>query len=250
MHNILLISNGSKVNSKFKEEAKHFDVDIHTYWDAPDNVEYIATINRQYIHKNIELQHGKQINRIVDGIFWKDKIVQLTSLNTVCRKPKYLIGQGIGFQHITNILGLPFIAKRSTGTRGENVFMIRNYNEYIEAIDCDIFEEVIWNSIGRDIRVYSVNGEVRCCMLRQNINNFKSNYHQGGKGSNYSIDSDIIEIAKTIYKTTRLNIMGIDLLLDKDGYVFCELNTNPGFEELDRACDYNAAREILELCIK
>lgn len=40
--------------------------------------------------------------------------------------------------------------------------------------------------------------------------------------------------------------MGIDLLLDRDKYVFCELNVNPGFEELDRVHGCHTAGDILD----
>lgn len=256
MQNILLIGNGDACNAdrRLKEEAKALNINIVDYWNTPtEDIEYIATINRRYLNNLIPLQRGKQINRMVDGIFWKNKITQLTSLNTACRKPKYLIGKksGLDFQLIANTIDLPFIAKVSNSGKGNGVYLVRNINDFSKLPEeCDIFEEVIWDSIGKDVRVYVVNGEVKCCMLRENTSNFKSNFHQGGKGSKYPIDNTIKDIAKHIYKTTNLTLMGIDLLIDRNSYVFCELNANPGFEELERACNYNAAREILDLAIK
>ena len=127
--------------------------------------------------------------------------------------------------------------------------MIYNIDDFLKASTCSIFQEVIWDSLGKDVRVFCIDGKPIRCMLRQNEENFKSNFLQGGKGSIYPIDSEIEKIVNSIYKCTNLNIMGIDLLLDKNGYTFCELNVNPGFEELDRVHNSNTASNILDYCI-
>lgn len=232
----------------FYEEAKKRNIVLHRHWEKCDE-QIDFTINRRYLEHYIPIQQGIQINRIVDGIFWKDKKKQHNILPTGCEKPTTIIGKGHDYQYIVEILGSPFIAKESIASQGVGVYMIHNKMEYAQAANCDIFQTVVWPSIGKDVRVFCINGKPIRCMLRQNEHNFKSNFHQGGKGIIYPCDDRILNIANTIYKYTNLDLMGIDLLLDGNDYIFCELNTNPGFEELDKTFKTATAGDILDHCL-
>lgn len=245
----IFVSNGKPcyMQEQFLKEAKKRNVVLHNYWEYCGDADF--TLNREYYDKHIREQKGVQINRMVDGIFWRDKRRQLDILNTICPKPDYVIGNGFDYQYLVNRLGIPFIAKESISSLGKGVFLIRSKADYDNAKHCDIFEEVIWDSYGKDVRVYCIGGKVVRCMLRQNEGDFRSNFHQGGVGIIYDINSDILSIADEIYRQTNLDVMGIDLMLNKKGYVFCELNTNPGFEEIDRVHSCNTAGDILDLCL-
>ena len=43
-----------------------------------------------------------------------------------------------------------------------------------------------------------------------------------------------------------LDIAGVDLLFDKDGYKICEVNSNPGFEGMEQYTKKNIAEEIVQ----
>ena len=43
-----------------------------------------------------------------------------------------------------------------------------------------------------------------------------------------------------------LDIAGVDLLIDKEGYRICEVNSAPGFEGLEKASKSNIALEIVQ----
>lgn len=252
MHNILIVGTGLNKYSdiRFREEATKLGANIVDYYLADKDLEFKATLNRRYLANLIRYQQGKQVNDIVKGIFWKDKVVQLTALDLPCKKPRYLVGEGLSFNLIADTLNLPFIAKVSRSSQGNGVFMVRDITDFEALPKCEIFEEVIWNSLGKDLRVFTIRGEVKACMLRQNDTDFKSNFHQGGKGTNYEINDEVRSIAREIYKNTQLDVCGIDLLLDNKEYVFCELNVNPGFNELEHACNYNAAKDIIKMCLE
>jgi glutathione synthase/RimK-type ligase-like ATP-grasp enzyme len=42
-----------------------------------------------------------------------------------------------------------------------------------------------------------------------------------------------------------LDIAGVDLLFDKEGYRICEVNSSPGFEGMDKYCKTNVAEQIV-----
>ncbi|WP_368412140.1 hypothetical protein [Synechococcus sp.] len=45
-----------------------------------------------------------------------------------------------------------------------------------------------------------------------------------------------------------LDIAGVDLLFDGDGYSICEVNSAPGFQGFETATGLNVARLVLEHC--
>ena len=47
-------------------------------------------------------------------------------------------------------------------------------------------------------------------------------------------------------KVLNLDIAGIDLLFDKDGYKICEANSNPGFSGFEKFCGIDVADRITE----
>jgi glutathione synthase/RimK-type ligase-like ATP-grasp enzyme len=43
-----------------------------------------------------------------------------------------------------------------------------------------------------------------------------------------------------------LQIAGIDLLFDKEGYKVCEANSSPGFKGMDKHCGQDMAQHIVD----
>ena len=208
MKEVVLVSGENNyARKRIIEESSKLDISITDYWDIRDEVDYVATFNRRSSAALMKYQRGRQINDLVKSIFWRDKINQLICLENVCRVPKFMLGKGLSYELVSNVLDVPFIAKMSNSCQGKGVFLVRNYEDFKLASNCDVFEEVIWNSLGKDVRVFCINGEVKRCMLRVNQDNFKSNFHQGGRGTNYEISDEIKQIAKSIYDVSKLDII-------------------------------------------
>jgi glutathione synthase/RimK-type ligase-like ATP-grasp enzyme len=86
-------------------------------------------------------------------------------------------------------------------------------------------------------------------MLRRSVDgSFKANITRGGQGENFSVDEAIDVLARDCAQTLGLEIAGIDLLFDGDGYRVCEANSNPGFSGFEAATGSNVARRILQHC--
>jgi gamma-F420-2:alpha-L-glutamate ligase len=109
-----------------------------------------------------------------------------------------------------------------------------------------IFQEFIKSSHGTDLRVVTVGGRVVGAMKRTSSDgNFKSNYSRGGTVQKYEITPEIEWLVLEISRKLDLDIAGIDLLLDHDGFKICEVNSSPGFKGLEKACEKNIAKEII-----
>lgn len=170
--------------------------------------------------------------------------------------PKFILGTGFtDYQAIVAQLGTPFVAKGLESSQGAEVFLIENEADFQAlctryAADKEyLFEEYIAESYGRDIRFYSVRGEVIACMTREAVQGFKANVALGAGVRAYPVDDYIRQVAKDIYEQTGLDFLGIDLLFGKDMPYFCEINVMPGIEGMERATGVNVAGAIMDTII-
>ena len=91
-----------------------------------------------------------------------------------------------------------------------------------------------------------MNGKVIGCMMRQaSDDDFRANISRGGKGIPYQIDDDIEWLGGESARLLNLDIAGVDLLFDGDGYSICEVNSSPGFEGMDKFTKTNIAEQIV-----
>jgi RimK family alpha-L-glutamate ligase len=94
-----------------------------------------------------------------------------------------------------------------------------------------------------------VGGRVLGAMRRRSTDgSFKANISRGGDGGPFPLNSAIEDLALASASAVNLEIAGVDLLFDGDGYSVCEVNSAPGFAGFEQATGLNVAREILEHC--
>ena len=110
-----------------------------------------------------------------------------------------------------------------------------------------LFEEFIETSYGRDVRVYSIRGEVVGCMQRRSEHDFRANVALGAGVTAYEPNDEIRQIAKDVYEQTGLDFTGIDLLFGKDRFYLCEINVMPGLEGIEQATGVNVAGRMMDM---
>ncbi len=167
--------------------------------------------------------------------------------------PKYVLGTAwTRYEELAERLGVPFVAKGLESSQGAEIFLIERSEDLkalAEKYPADkeyLFEEYIAESYGRDIRFYSIRGEVIACMTREAVRGFKANVALGASVRAYPIDENIRQAARDIYDQTGLDFLGIDLLFGKDKPYFCEINVMPGIEGMERATGVNVAGAIID----
>ena len=157
--------------------------------------------------------------------------------------------------HIEEELNYPLIMKHSYGSLGKGVFKINNREELInkmEELKCKphLFQEFISYSEGKDIRVITIGQKVVASMLRKSSNGFRSNIALGGKGYIYNPPQDLINLCEKVSKILNLDYGGIDILIDKDNYKICEVNSNAFFEGVEKVTGINVAKSYAEYIYK
>ncbi|OHT18594.1 ATP-grasp domain-containing protein [Edaphosphingomonas haloaromaticamans] len=153
-------------------------------------------------------------------------------------------------------LGFPLIVKTLKGTRGAGVLKCENRSQFedlaglLESAEAQadfILQHYVRASHGRDVRILVVGGRVVAAMERRSLTGgFKSNVSLGGVGVAYNPPPEMAELAVQAADALELDVTGIDILFDEDGYRICEANSAPGFQGLERASGFDVPTAILE----
>lgn len=186
----------------------------------------------------------------------KDKLYQMQILAEKFPVPKTMLAKfPVDAGLVEKQFKFPVIVKALSGMQGSGVFlspdaqsfedlgnliMITNQNAEI------IIQEFISASHGKDLRVFVIGDKVVGCMQRfATDNSFKANFSRGGGVQEFPLTPEIEELALQVTKEVGLEIAGVDLLFDKDGFKICEVNSSPGFKGMEQATGKDIAKEII-----
>lgn len=161
----------------------------------------------------------------------------------------HLVAQQIGF---------PCVIKLLVGSYGDGVVLsrdpasFRDLMELVSGLDRSqslILQQYIGTRPGKDLRVWVIGGQVIGAMLRSSTDgSFKANISRGGDGQAFPLNPELERLARDSAAALNLDIAGVDLLFDGDGYSICEVNSAPGFQGFETATGLNLARLVLEHC--
>ncbi len=205
--------------------------------------------------KNAINQLGRSYNEIGAFNRYISKSNQLQDLHDIgCDIPAFMVGTGhCSFSKIAEIVGLPFVMKQPDRSMGQGIYLIQNQTDYGNAVNSEgpdmewVFEQCIQESLGRDLRLYSIRGEVIAAMTRtQPGGEFRANVALGAQVEKQTVTEEMQKIAGRIYEQTGLDFLGIDLLLGRDRLWFCEINVMPGIEGMESATGVNIAGAVME----
>jgi gamma-F420-2:alpha-L-glutamate ligase len=213
---------------------------------------FIKAIIRHLERLGVILINGSDA---IDNV--KDKLYtqQVLGQSSLPVPKTLLVKHPIDIDFVERNIGYPAIIKTLSGSFGAGVFLCENRKQLQQLLKMAeitkpsyniIIQEFIKESHGKDLRVLVVNGKVVGCMMRQSIDDdFRANITRGGEGIPYQIDDDIEWLGGESARLLNLDIAGVDLLFDGDGYRICEVNSSPGFEGMDKFTKTNVAEQIV-----
>ncbi|MBR4174379.1 MAG: hypothetical protein IKR56_03470 [Lachnospiraceae bacterium] len=205
---------------------------------------------KDYVNKLCKLSY----NRIDAFNIYVSKYEQLKRLDLKSvLTPAYVLGTALlDHAFIAGKLGLPFVAKGLCSSMGREVFLIENEEDQKKLIteygqDREwLFEEYIPTTRCRDMRLFSVRGEVIACMERRSDDDFRANVALGAKVYPLKVTKVMRDVAAEIYEKTGLDFLGIDLLYGEDLPYFCEINVMPGIKGMEEATGVNVACAMID----
>ena len=144
-------------------------------------------------------------------------------------------------------LGFPLVAKKSYGSFGAGVRLVKDETELMETekewlYTPHLYQRFLSESAGKDIRVIVVGGKAIAAIRRiAKEGEFRSNIELGGSGEAIKLTEEYRVAAERCAQVLGLDYCGVDLLETADGAAVCEVNSNAFFEGLEAATGIDVA---------
>jgi gamma-F420-2:alpha-L-glutamate ligase len=171
--------------------------------------------------------------------------------------PKTILVNGdVDVELVEREIGFPCVVKATSGSKGKTVHLCETKKDFtglmsllssIALKKVLIIQEFVDAAIGSDLRVWVIGGKTVGAMKRSAGNgDFRANISQGGSAEPFEITEEIDYLARETARVLGLQIAGVDLLFDKEGYKICEANSSPGFSGMDKYCGQDMAQRIVD----
>ena len=152
-------------------------------------------------------------------------------------------------------LPYPFVMKPVNGHGGENVYLIKNADEYESVISNipderrgDLIYQVIATEKGRDIRVYVVGGTILTAMERIAVDtdkDFRSNFSLNGNAREHALTDEELKLAAKVADHIKADFVGIDLIYNNGRPVVNEIEDAVGTRMLYSLTDIDPVHEFV-----
>jgi gamma-F420-2:alpha-L-glutamate ligase len=171
--------------------------------------------------------------------------------------PKTILVNGdVDIELIEKEIGFPCVVKATSGSKGKTVHLCQTKKDFVSLMSLlssislkktMIIQEFVDAQPGTDLRVWVIGGKTVVAMKRTGVEgDFRANISQGGTAELFEITDELDYLARETARVLGLQIAGVDLLFDKDGYKICEANSSPGFEGMDQYCGQDMAQRIVD----
>ena len=180
----------------------------------------IRVINTKEAHKNCE-----------------DKFItyRLMKENKIAQPKTIVRPQKLGFDKISQKLGISFVVKSRWGSGGNDVCLVKDNLDF-EKISKQIepnqmlAQEYIKNSFGKELRTYIIDNKVVGAIFRTNKKDFRSNA-TGDSVKQTQISDNAAQLCVRIAKILKGEAISVDFLVDNDKLLFLEANVTPAVTE-------------------
>jgi gamma-F420-2:alpha-L-glutamate ligase len=171
--------------------------------------------------------------------------------------PKTILVNGdVDVELIEKEVGFPCVVKATSGSKGKTVHLCQTKKDFTSLMSLlssislkktMIIQEFVDAQPGTDLRVWVIGGKTVVAMKRTGSEgDFRANISQGGTAELFEITDEVDYLARETARVLGLQIAGVDLLFDRDGYKICEANSSPGFEGMDKYCGQDMAQRIVD----
>lgn len=174
----------------------------------------------------------------------------------------YLFAKANGFPCIPTVLAVdtgpeqrfPAVVKSRYGHGGSEVFWAADreeYNELLNKIDPkDFILQRPADTLGKDLRVYAMGGEIYKAVLRTSEKDFRSNYSLGGDCRLYELGKTEKTAVKKIIEAVDGDFVGVDFIFDGGRIVLNEIEDVVGCRMLYKLTDDDAAEVFVRTVVK
>jgi ribosomal protein S6--L-glutamate ligase len=113
-----------------------------------------------------------------------------------------------------------------------------------------VVQQYLRGSLGRDLRVLVVGGEVIAAMRRKAPRGrFAPNLRRGARFERADLSPEYARAAREAAKVLQLEVCAVDMLDGKDGPRVFEVNSSPSIREAETSCGVDAAGRIVDRAV-
>lgn len=179
------------------------------------------------------------------------------------KTPKTVLISSFDYKKIIEKTGLifPMVLKKNYGSKGESVYLVKNFFEiekeikgmFLERSESTpiknstfILQEFISEAQSSDYRVLCLKSDIIGGIKRVAKEGFKANIALGGKAEKFVVEKDLAEICRNIMQKSKAFYAGIDFIKSDKGWLAIEINTCAQFEGFEKATGINVAGKIID----
>lgn len=231
-----------RVNRFFAETlSSYLGADVVDLSVSDDYDLYIFRTEDAALRAELEGKGKRVVNNALTGVIANDKHLsyELAAELGVPFLPYVLQGEGE--------IGYPCVVKSRFGHGGKQVFWADDKREAERLLKGEgyLLQKPSENR-GEDIRMYCLGGEVLAAMRRKNENDFRSNFTLGGSCERIAPPAELVGLCRRFYEALRFDFVGIDFLVEREGYLFNEIEDvvgtrmlySAGLDAAKRFADY------------
>lgn len=217
-----------------------------------DTTYYAFSVIRQLEYLGVHVcNKASAILSVKDKLYMHQKLAHSSLATPNTMLAKFPIDVNV----VKREIGFPLVIKNVTGTQGSGIYLCESEDKFIDVMELVysnnaqaniILQEFITRSRGQDLRAFVVGGKVVGCMRRSSSSSFKANFSKGGAVEPFELTPEIEWLSTETAKLLDLDIAGVDLLFDENGFKVCEANSAPGFHGLENAVGKHIADDILD----
>jgi gamma-F420-2:alpha-L-glutamate ligase len=219
-----------------------------------DTTYFALAILRQIEHLGVYILNSPEA---IESVKDKLHIHQILAHSDLPTPNFMLVKFPVNIEIVKKEIGFPLIVKNLAGTEGCGIYLSETEGRFMDLMELIysnnksaniLIQEFVKTSHGSDLRVFTLGGRVIACMKRQSSNpsDFKANFSRGGTVDKFELTPEIEWLATETSRLVNLDIAGIDLLFDNEGYKICEANSSPGFRGLELATGKIIAEQIMD----
>lgn len=136
-------------------------------------------------------------------------------------------------------LGYPLIVKESTGSLGQQVYLVNNREELkqksyeLKGVS-HLYQKFVGDEKGTDYRFYVAGNNFVGACKRINTTSYTSNVSSGGKVELYNPSNEEVALALSIAKALKMDFGSVDFIKEKGKLYFVETNSNAYFKAIER----------------
>ena len=218
MSGILIYSREEAERNAFsiKKYKENLDIKLVLQEEIDFSCSADFVINRTNDYKIAETFEKRGIR-----VFNPSSLTKLANDKQACYE--FMQKNGIEIMPI-NYADVPAVKKAVDGKGGTKVFMINETEPFEKGY---VYQKPA-SDLGKDLRVWLINGKIEAAILRESKSDFRANFCLGGSAKPYILSEEEKNLIYKISNLIKYDYIGIDFVFNSGKIVFNEIEDSVG----------------------